>query len=292
MSADEIYKLGTFYIAGKGLPKSKSRAFELWRRVLAQYPDHVETKFSLGTALLLSSPTEVTRDADSPQDMSDLPEDDSTTINSEGYRLLTEAVESGHAWAMANLAQFLLKQPSPNTSTLRRAVNLLSRSWDIGRVPIAPYNIYHILSSIAPGQSDSQAAETRAEAERWLRIGAVEIGDVTALYQLGCILQQRNDPEWVAFIRRAAEQGLAVAQHNLAVHLLQEKDYTDALRFFRAASNQGFIHSAFNLGLMYARGEGLSAADPASARVYLTQVLVSGDEDLKRQASFYLDSLR
>lgn len=207
----------------------------------------------------------------------------------EGQRLLEDAARAGHAWAMANLAQHLLRSAiSSNSSSLARAANLFTRAWQVGQVSIAPFNTYQVYSTLAQMAGEPQAVDARAKAEEWLFIAAEQARDVTAQYQLACILQKRRDVRWLPFMREAAEAGLTVAQHNFAVHLLEQNQYANALLFFRAASSAGFIHSTFNLGLMYLNGQGVEP-DAASARVYLSQAFVSGDEALKQQVLMHMD---
>jgi TPR repeat protein len=279
---EQLYQLGVLMLTGKipNRPASRSDAFSIWRRVLAQNPNHLNTKFSLGTALLLT-PISATATEETIQSVE--------SMKKEGYSLLSEAADGGHAWAMANMAQHLLKQSEVNSSLMRRAANLLTKAWEAGQVPIAPYNLYQLYSTMAKTQVDPQAAESIALSEKWLKIGADKVNDVTSQYQLACALQRRNDDTWVDYMKRAADAGLTMAQHNLAVHLLDKADFSEAMRYFRAASNAGFIHSTFNLGLMYLNGQGLSAPDAASARVYLSQVYVSGDEAMKQQVTEHMD---
>ena len=61
--------------------------------------------------------------------------------------------------------------------------------------------------------------------------------------------------------RKAAEQGLAVAQHGLGVLYYRgtgvTQDYLEAAAWFRKAADQGLPNAQFNLGVMYFNGEGV-----------------------------------
>ena len=64
-----------------------------------------------------------------------------------------------------------------------------------------------------------------------------------------------------AWFQRAAEQGVAGAQYNLGVSyadgLGTRKDDASAAKWFRRAADQGMAHAQLNLGLMYSAGRGV-----------------------------------
>ena len=85
--------------------------------------------------------------------------------------------------------------------------------------------------------------------------------DVTNLFNLGSSYYEREDyEEAVRWYRAAAEQGHVIAQPSLAYmyHRGQgvPQDYEEAVRWYRAA-NQGDATAQFNLGFMYDKGQGL-----------------------------------
>ena len=59
-----------------------------------------------------------------------------------------------------------------------------------------------------------------------------------------------------------AEQGDAIAQHNLGVMYADgegvTKDYIEAVKWYRKAAEQGLAEAKYNLGLMYAKGNGVT----------------------------------
>ena len=61
--------------------------------------------------------------------------------------------------------------------------------------------------------------------------------------------------------RKAAEQGYADAQYNLGVMYAQgqgvRQDYTQAMQWYRQSAEQGAAHVQLTLGLMYATGQGV-----------------------------------
>jgi hypothetical protein len=71
----------------------------------------------------------------------------------------------------------------------------------------------------------------------------------------------RNDSEAVRWYRAAAEQGLARAQNVLAMYYDNgvgvPQDYSEAARLYQAAATQGLSAAQYNLGNMYYRGEGV-----------------------------------
>jgi len=91
----------------------------------------------------------------------------------------------------------------------------------------------------------------------------------------------------VRWYRRAAQQGLAEAQFNLA-HCLATghgvlQDYAEARLWMRRAAEQGMPDAQFLLGVMLAEGLG-GGADPGQARDWLQRAAAGGNAD----ASDYL----
>ena len=70
----------------------------------------------------------------------------------------------------------------------------------------------------------------------------------------------------------AAEQGLALAQHNLGFMYQQGRGVTqddrEAVRWYRAAAEQGNAKAQTNLGFMYYRGRGVARDDRQALRWY------------------------
>jgi TPR repeat protein len=92
-----------------------------------------------------------------------------------------------------------------------------------------------------------------------------------------------SDPEQaLAWFQKAAEQGVADAQFNLALIYAQgkgvAKDDQQALAWYRKAADQGSAQAQFNLGVIYAQGEGV-AKDPAKAYMWASLATTNGYED-------------
>jgi TPR repeat protein len=81
------------------------------------------------------------------------------------------------------------------------------------------------------------------------------------MYDTGAGMAQ-NQTEAVRWYRAAAQQGLAIAQLNLGVDYSTGqgvlKNDAEAIKWFRLAANQGEPQAQFNLGLMYAKGQGVA----------------------------------
>ena len=73
-------------------------------------------------------------------------------------------------------------------------------------------------------------------------------------------------------MRPLAEQGAAVAQHNLGViyenGLGVPQNYAEAVKWYRLAAEQGYGPSQFNLGLLYDKGRGVSQNDVEAVKWY------------------------
>jgi uncharacterized protein len=105
-----------------------------------------------------------------------------------------------------------------------------------------------------------------AEAVKWFR-KAAEQGDAIAQYNLALMYRDgegvtQDDAEAVKWFRKAAEQGVANAQYNLALRYDKGKgvtqDYAEAAKWFRKAAKQGNASAQSNLGVMYFNGEGVT----------------------------------
>ena len=146
-------------------------------------------------------------------------------------------------------------------------------------------------------------------------------GDAVAQYELGLQrLSGGQTPEGVSLLRRAANQGLAMAQYRLAklfergegvpVDLAQARQWTEraaaagnrkamhdlgvfyargegapldeasAFRWFRQAAELGVADSQFNLGVLYQQGRGTTAS--ASEALYWFSIAArAGDNDAR-----------
>jgi TPR repeat protein len=107
------------------------------------------------------------------------------------------------------------------------------------------------------------------EAVTWFR-KAAEQGLATAQYNLAVMYANgrgvtKDDQEAVTWYRRAAEQGLALAQHNLAVMYANAqgvpKDDQEAETWYRKAAEQGLATAQNNLAFMYQNGRGVTKDD-------------------------------
>jgi localization factor PodJL len=112
---------------------------------------------------------------------------------------------------------------------------------------------------------------------------AVAAGNPLALYDQALILlQTRRNAEALPLLRRAADQGLAMAQYRLAK--LYERgegvtaDITQARAWTERAAAAGNRRAMHDLGVFYARGEG-AALDEAAAFRWFRQAAELGVTD-------------
>ena len=111
-------------------------------------------------------------------------------------------------------------------------------------------------------QSDAdtkQLATLRAEAEKGDAQAQSKLADA---YFVGSLGLARNEAEAVKWLRKAAEQNDAKAQHGLGVCYERgdgvAKDEAEAVRWYRKAAEQNYVLSQHNLGNCYARGQGVA----------------------------------
>ncbi|MBF0155114.1 MAG: SEL1-like repeat protein [Magnetococcales bacterium] len=116
---------------------------------------------------------------------------------------------------------------------------------------------------------------------------AAEQGDAMAQNNLGVLYATgqgvpRNHEKSLHWYRMAAQQGHAIAQYNLGGLYYQgqgvPRDEREAAKWYRISAQQGYAAAQYNLGRMYAVGEGVSR-DLAQAHHWLDLAAAQGDGD-------------
>jgi S1-C subfamily serine protease len=137
--------------------------------------------------------------------------------------------------------------------------------------------------------------EDDAEAARWYR-RAAEQGLAVAQFDLGVMYSlgegmRRNDTEAVRWYRLAAEQDDAAAQYNLGYMYFSgrgvSENATEARRWYQFAADQGFALAQQMLGYLYANGLGVPEND-VQAYMWYSLSAAQGNKD----ASANMDFLR
>lgn len=154
---------------------------------------------------------------------------------------------------------------------------------------------------------------------------AAAAGNAVAQYQLGLqLMAGPQKAEGLSLLRRAANQGMAMAQYRLAkayetgdgveASITQARQWTEraaaggnraamhdlgvffargegapldqatAFRWFRQAADLGVPDSQFNIGVLYERGQG-TAANPSEALFWFLVAARSGDDDARARAA-------
>ena len=114
----------------------------------------------------------------------------------------------------------------------------------------------------------AHAQQDESRRSRFLAVEAkAKQGDAAAQYNLGVcyyngIGVEKDYVEAVKWYRKAADQGRARAQSTLGVRYANgegvEKDYVEAVKWFRKAAEQGNAAAQGMLGFHYAKGEGVA----------------------------------
>lgn len=103
-------------------------------------------------------------------------------------------------------------------------------------------------------------------------------------YLLGHRGAQKSDVEAVKWLRRAAEQGHALAQNDLGFMYTEGRgvteDSVEAVKWYRKAAEQGYALAQYNLGGMYAKGEGVPE-NYIEAYAWLNVAAAQGNENAK-----------
>ncbi|MGL5225819.1 MAG: tetratricopeptide repeat protein [Aeromonas sp.] len=103
---------------------------------------------------------------------------------------------------------------------------------------------------------------------------------------LGCKPSTQVHTDWsqapLTEVQHAAEQGNAAAQFNLGVMYAEgqgvAQDYQQAVAWYQKAAAQGNASAQFNLGVMYAKGQGV-AQNNQQAYVWFSVAAANGDEE-------------
>ena len=171
-----------------------------------------------------------------------------------------------------------------------------------------------LLSPAFAGLAEGEAAFARRD---W-RTAARELqpladqGNARAQYLMGGIALQGASPGQtdeagaIAWYRKAAAQGLPEAQRDLAFLLLNDKPpkAAEAIGLYRQAAERGDAESAYQLGVLYDRGQGVrpdpeqrnawwrqaAERDYTPALVALAEMARTGDgmaKDAAQAAAFY-----
>ena len=119
--------------------------------------------------------------------------------------------------------------------------------------------------------------EDDAEALRWYRLAA-EQGYAGAQYILGLMYAQgegvpEDDAEAVRWYQMAAEQGFVPKLNTISVSCMPrvmgcQRMMLKPCAGIQMAAEQGYAGAQYNLGLMYAQGEGVPEDDAEAVRWY------------------------
>lgn len=132
----------------------------------------------------------------------------------------------------------------------------MSKKSDLALVPRLPSAIEkagagpkRILAGMVADTLALMPARSNAEAEGWLEKG-------------NSYYESEDYAEAVKWYRKAAEQGLAVAQNDLGVCYENgegvPQDYAEAVKWYRKAAEQGNVEAQSNLGNCYQLGNGVT----------------------------------
>lgn len=113
-------------------------------------------------------------------------------------------------------------------------------------------------------------------------IGEEQADDAAKTYEKALATYNRGDlPGALPLFRQAAEEGSADSQAWLGYLLDQAEDNTEAVRWYRAAAEQGHKEGLAGLADMYAKGEGVER-DRAEARSLYEKAADAGQDRAAR----------
>jgi TPR repeat protein len=97
------------------------------------------------------------------------------------------------------------------------------------------------------------------------------MSQISSLPQVSLFVSHPLMPD-MRLLKPLATQGRAMAQFNLGVMYAEgqgvPQDYAEALKWYRMAAAQGLADAQFNLGAMYAEGQGVPQDDAEALKWY------------------------
>lgn len=134
-------------------------------------------------------------------------------------------------------------------------------------------------------------AANAGAARRW-SIAAASQGQPVAQYLLGTLYLDSDPAQAVRWLRAAAEQGNVKAMHNLAIAFAQgpAPDPTLAVQWFTRAAAKGYRDSQFDLAVLYERGLGVPQSGAEALKWYLIAA-GSGDAPSAGRAAVLKDQI-
>ncbi|MGP9666732.1 tetratricopeptide repeat protein [Psychrobacter sp. AOP31-A1-22] len=111
---------------------------------------------------------------------------------------------------------------------------------------------------------------------------AAEQGHTKAQFNLGTLYERgegvaEDYNKAMSLWKIAADNGATKAQFNIALNHKENKDYAKAVEWYTKAAEQGHADSQNNLGVMYAKGEGVRM-NPTKARQLFKQAAAQNQE--------------
>jgi len=146
-----------------------------------------------------------------------------------------------------------MKNGNDNFALVQRPPNAIEKS-EPGAKRVIAMMISDTLAIAPKHLTPAFVPPTDAEIETWCQHGQK--------YYCGRGVS-RDYVEAAKWFRKAAEQGLAAAQHNLGVYYRDgegvPQDYVEAVKWYRWAAEEGNACAQFNLGVCFQHGRGVKA---------------------------------
>ncbi len=174
-----------------------------------------------------------------------------------------KAANLGHAQAQYALAKALVA--SKQADLLPQALHWFEQAAQQGHQQASTSSVALL------ARQDNVDLSQAQEAWRWLYHG-MQNGDAKGQYNLATALNEHllhlttSDIDVASWLKNAALAGLTPAQNDYAVHLiLVQHDTMQAIKWLHKAAVSN-AHAQFNLGFIYARGDGVTPDDENAIR--------------------------
>jgi len=257
---EAMLKLSSFYFLGKGIEKNTYQALSWVRKA----EEKATPKATVFHQQVMSEITKLANRGDlqaqymlatAYQNGQGVPKDLNTAQN-----WLTKAAQQGHAEAQYTLAKILIQLDKPDWENGNYWLRQASEQGHIQ----AGYTQAALLAM----QNNPQHAAAQTS-WRWLYHG-LQHEEPSVLYNLAIILKDgllalpQTDDNYAYWLKKAAQGGISTAQNDLGVYLkLEQQSTKESISWLTKAAHTD-NKSQFNLGLIYARGDGITPDDDAA----------------------------
>ena len=194
-----------------------------------------------------------------------------TDHTEKAYEQIRKAADEGNAIALYMMAEYFSQGYGVQPINQQKGIAYFKKSYEAG-YPVAGYDV---AASLPDGSPEQKEIRNHAK-DNILELANEE--DVFAQASAAWGYREGygtavDHVEAVKWVRKAAEQGFARAQHDLGLMYEfgrgVERSYEKAVEWVLKAAEQGYADAQYHLGFMYEWGDGVEQSDVKAAEWFL-----------------------